>query len=158
MINSTQLIACSFNKSVALVDQTLGFSDVQIILDRTDPLWIYIFPIWVACPRESYFTRLSTPEVRARPRWLRCLPWAVLKFSLLAAERQAYFRTFILTSVAGIFSLFPLLFTPGGIQIQSTILGDIFYLRRITESVIKVVYSVLWITFVYGTLSRRVYE
>jgi hypothetical protein len=38
--------------------------------------------------------------------------------SLLAAERQAYFRTFILASIAGIFSLFPLLFTPGGIQLR----------------------------------------
>lgn len=35
-------------------------------------------------------------------------------FSLLAAERQAYFRTFILASIAGICSLFPLLFTPAG--------------------------------------------
>jgi len=32
----------------------------------------------------------------------------------LAAERQAYFRTFVLASVAGIFSLFPLIFTPAG--------------------------------------------
>ncbi|KAF5364244.1 hypothetical protein D9756_000732 [Leucocoprinus leucothites] len=43
---------------------------------------------------------------------------AVLLFlvplSLLAAERHAYFRTFILCSVAGIFGLFPLIFTPGG--------------------------------------------
>lgn len=35
--------------------------------------------------------------------------------SLLAAERQAYFRTFVIASVAGIFSLFPLLFTPTGL-------------------------------------------
>lgn len=34
--------------------------------------------------------------------------------SLLAAENNAYFRTFRLASVAGIFSLFPLLFTPAG--------------------------------------------
>jgi alpha-1,3-glucosyltransferase len=34
--------------------------------------------------------------------------------SLLAGERHAYFRTFVLASVAGIFSLFPLLFTPAG--------------------------------------------
>jgi hypothetical protein len=38
----------------------------------------------------------------------------VFVYSLLAAERHAYFRTFILASVAGIFSLFPLLFTPAG--------------------------------------------
>lgn len=34
--------------------------------------------------------------------------------SLLAAERHAYFRTFLLASVAGVFSLFPLLYTPYG--------------------------------------------
>ncbi|KAF7332138.1 Alpha-1,3-glucosyltransferase [Mycena kentingensis (nom. inval.)] len=63
----------------------------------------------------------------------------LVPLSLLAAERHAYFRTFILASVAGIFSLFPLIFTAG-------------------ESMIKVVYSVLWIIFVYVPLTRRVYE
>ncbi|EAU84684.2 dolichyl pyrophosphate Glc1Man9GlcNAc2 alpha-1,3-glucosyltransferase [Coprinopsis cinerea okayama7 len=63
----------------------------------------------------------------------------LVPLSLLAAERHAYFRTFLLASVSGIFALFPLLFTP-------------------TESVIKVVYSAIWVAFVYGALSRRVYE
>ncbi|EDR12360.1 glucosyltransferase [Laccaria bicolor S238N-H82] len=63
----------------------------------------------------------------------------LIPLSLLAAERQAYFRTFVIASVAGIFSLFPLLFTP-------------------TESIIEVAYSTLWIAFVYAPLSRRVYE
>ncbi|KAL0949708.1 hypothetical protein HGRIS_009745 [Hohenbuehelia grisea] len=63
----------------------------------------------------------------------------LVPLSLLAAERQAYFRTFILASVAGIFSLFPLLFTPA-------------------ESVVKVVYSALWLAFVYKSLSHQVYE
>jgi len=47
----------------------------------------------------------------------------VIIFSLLAAERHAYFRTFILASVAGIFSLFPLLFTPAG-TVLATNLGN----------------------------------
>jgi alpha-1,3-glucosyltransferase len=34
--------------------------------------------------------------------------------SLLAAESDAHLRTFVLASVAGIYSLFPLLFTPAG--------------------------------------------
>lgn len=34
--------------------------------------------------------------------------------SLLSAERQAYFRTYIIASISGIFSLFPLLFSPAG--------------------------------------------
>ncbi|KAF8974193.1 glucosyltransferase [Flammula alnicola] len=63
----------------------------------------------------------------------------LIPLSLLAAERHAYFRTFVLASVAGIFSLFPLIFTP-------------------TESIIKVVYSTIWIAAVYIPLSRRVYE
>ncbi|KAJ7047479.1 glucosyltransferase [Mycena alexandri] len=63
----------------------------------------------------------------------------LVPLSLLAAERHAYFRTFIIASVAGIFSLFPLIFTPG-------------------ESIVKVLYSVLWVVFVYVPLTRRVYE
>ncbi|TFK28845.1 glucosyltransferase [Coprinopsis marcescibilis] len=63
----------------------------------------------------------------------------LVPLSLLAAERHAYFRTFLIASTAGIFALFPLLFTP-------------------SESVIKVVYSTVWIAFVYGALNRRVYE
>ncbi|KAJ6515980.1 glycosyltransferase family 57 protein [Mycena sanguinolenta] len=63
----------------------------------------------------------------------------LVPLSLLAAERHAYFRTFILASVAGVFSLFPLIFTPG-------------------ESIVKVLYSVLWILFVYLPLTRCVYE
>ncbi|ESK97530.1 dolichyl glycosyltransferase [Moniliophthora roreri MCA 2997] len=63
----------------------------------------------------------------------------LVPLSLLAAERQAYFRTFILASVAGVFSLFPLLFTPA-------------------ESVVKVVYSLAWLLFTYVPVSKRVYE
>ncbi|TFK76022.1 glycosyltransferase family 57 protein [Pluteus cervinus] len=63
----------------------------------------------------------------------------LVPLSLLAAERHAYFRTFVIASVAGVFSLFPLIFTPG-------------------ESIVKVVYSALWITMVYIPLARRVYE
>ncbi|KAF8812331.1 glycosyltransferase family 57 protein [Phlegmacium glaucopus] len=63
----------------------------------------------------------------------------LIPLSLLAAERQAYFRTFVLASVAGVFSLFPLIFTPA-------------------ESIIKVVYSIIWIAVVYIPLNRRVYE
>ncbi|KAF8895921.1 glycosyltransferase family 57 protein [Mucidula mucida] len=63
----------------------------------------------------------------------------LVPLSLLAAERQAYFRTFIIASVSGIFSLFPLLFTPA-------------------ESFIEILYSVIWLSLVYQPLSRRVYE
>ncbi|KAG8953629.1 glycosyl transferase [Tulasnella sp. 424] len=63
----------------------------------------------------------------------------LVPLSLMAADNQAHFRTFVLTSVAGIFSLFPLLFTP-------------------SETLIKIVYSVIWGALVFSGLSRRVYE
>ncbi|CAK5262749.1 unnamed protein product [Mycena citricolor] len=63
----------------------------------------------------------------------------LVPLSLLAAERHAYFRTFVIASVAGVFSLFPLIFTPG-------------------ESIVKVIYSAVWVIFVYVPLTRRVYE
>jgi len=63
----------------------------------------------------------------------------LVPLSLLAAERHAYFRTFILCSVSGVFSLFPLLFTPA-------------------ESFVEIGYSIIWIILVYVPLSRRVYE
>lgn len=43
------------------------------------------------------------------------------KSSLLAAESHGYYRTFVLASVAGIYSLFPLLFTPAGTLPSSAI-------------------------------------
>ena len=63
----------------------------------------------------------------------------LVPLSLLAAERQAYFRTFMLASIAGIYSLFPLIFTPA-------------------ESIVKVVYSTIWLIFVYRALAHKVYE
>jgi len=63
----------------------------------------------------------------------------LVPLSLLAAERHAYFRTFIIANVAGVVSLFPLLFTPA-------------------ESFIKVTYSILWALYIYVPLSKRVYE
>lgn len=63
----------------------------------------------------------------------------LVPLSLIATQRHAYFRTFLLASVAGVFSLFPLLFTP-------------------YESVVKVIYSFLWIFFVSAALSRKLYE
>lgn len=63
----------------------------------------------------------------------------LVPLSLLAGERHSYFRTFTIASVAGIFSLFPLLFTPA-------------------ETIIKVVYSILWCILVLSPLSKQLYE
>ena len=38
----------------------------------------------------------------------------IAKRSLLAGDSHALFRTYLLASVAGIYGLFPLLFTPAG--------------------------------------------
>ena len=80
--------------------------------------------------------------------------------SLLAAERQAYFRTFVLASVAGVFSLFPLIFTPSGVSwipfppwVRFSHNCCLYI-----ESVVKVIYSIIWIAAVYVPLNRRVYE
>ena len=40
----------SFIVTTALVNQTLDFSNIQIIFDGSNPLWIYIFSVWLACP------------------------------------------------------------------------------------------------------------
>ncbi|KDQ64881.1 glycosyltransferase family 57 protein [Jaapia argillacea MUCL 33604] len=63
----------------------------------------------------------------------------LVPLSLLAAESHAHFRTFLLASVAGVFSLFPLLFTPA-------------------ETFVKVIYSSMWALFVMMPLNRRLYE
>ena len=79
--------------------------------------------------------------------------------SLLAAESQAHFRTFVLASVAGVFSLFPLIFTPSGvcwILFPLVKFSQLFFVY--IESVIKVIYSIIWIAAVYIPLNRRVYE
>ncbi|KAH8106117.1 glycosyltransferase family 57 protein [Cristinia sonorae] len=63
----------------------------------------------------------------------------LIPLSLLAAENHAFFRTYMIISITGIFSLFPLLFTPA-------------------ESVVKVVYLMGWSIFVLIPLNHRTYE
>jgi len=63
----------------------------------------------------------------------------LVPLSLLACESYPYFRTFTIASVAGVFSLFPLLFTP-------------------PEIFVEVIYSTLWAILVFVPLNRRMYE
>jgi alpha-1,3-glucosyltransferase len=63
----------------------------------------------------------------------------LIPLSLLAAEKQSYFRTFMIASIAGIYSLFPLIFTPA-------------------ETLLKIMYSTMWVVVVYELLNRQVYE
>ncbi|KZT43050.1 glycosyltransferase family 57 protein [Sistotremastrum suecicum HHB10207 ss-3] len=63
----------------------------------------------------------------------------LVPLSLIATENHAYFRTFVIASVSGIFGLFPLLFTP-------------------QETIIKLVYSGIWMVMTFEPLGRRIYE
>ncbi|KAJ9476567.1 Dolichyl pyrophosphate Glc1Man9GlcNAc2 alpha-1,3-glucosyltransferase [Pseudozyma hubeiensis] len=63
----------------------------------------------------------------------------LIPYTFLAAVDYAHFRTFVLLSVAGIVSLFPLLFTP-------------------QEGPIKVGYSIAWALLVLGPMQRRVFR
>ncbi|KAF7301365.1 Alpha-1,3-glucosyltransferase [Mycena indigotica] len=111
----------------------LGLTTMQIALVKLwfTPTYKSFLTSLTLCGYASYLFGWHVHE--------KAILLVLVPLSLLAAERHAYFRTFILASVAGVFSLFPLIFTPG-------------------ESMVKVVYSVLWIIFVYVPLTRRVYE
>ncbi|KAF8165457.1 glucosyltransferase [Crassisporium funariophilum] len=110
---------------------TLAFQTVWLIKLWRNPSYKSFLTALTLCGWTSFLFGWHVHE--------KAVLLVLIPLSLLAAERQAYFRTFVLASVAGIFSLFPLIFTPA-------------------ESVIKVIYSVLWLAFVYIPLSRRVYE
>jgi len=104
---------------------------------------IWLIQLWRSPTYKSFLTALTlsgwTSFLFGWHVHEKAVLLVLIPLSLLAAERQAYFRTFVLASVAGVFSLFPLIFTP-------------------SESVIKVIYSIIWIAVVYVSLNRRVYE
>nr|GAT54041.1 dolichyl glycosyltransferase [Mycena chlorophos] len=110
---------------------TVVFQSVALVKLWFSPTYKSFLTALTLCGYASYLFGWHVHE--------KAILLVLVPLSLLAAERHAYFRTFILASVAGVFSLFPLIFTPG-------------------ESMVKVIYSVLWIIFVYVPLTRRVYE
>ncbi|KAJ7228769.1 glucosyltransferase [Mycena pura] len=110
---------------------TIAFQSIALIKLWLNPTYKSFLTALTLCGYASYLFGWHVHE--------KAILLVLVPLSLLAAERHAYFRTFILVSVAGVFSLFPLIFTPG-------------------ESMVKVPYSVLWIIFVYVPLTRRVYE
>ncbi|KIP12677.1 glycosyltransferase family 57 protein [Phlebiopsis gigantea 11061_1 CR5-6] len=63
----------------------------------------------------------------------------LVPLSLLSAENNAYFRTFTIASISGVYSLFPLLFTAA-------------------ETPVKIGYSLVWAVLTIQPLSKRVYE
>ncbi|KAJ7368184.1 glucosyltransferase [Mycena albidolilacea] len=110
---------------------TVAFQSIALIKLWFTPTYKSFLTALTLCGYVSYLFGWHVHE--------KAILLVLVPLSLLAAERHAYFRTFILASVAGVFSLFPLIFTPG-------------------ESIVKVLYSVLWVLFVYLPLTRRVYE
>ncbi|KAF9469085.1 glucosyltransferase [Collybia nuda] len=110
---------------------TLGFQVVWLVKLWQNPTYKSFLTALTLCGYSSFLFGWHVHE--------KAVLLVLVPLSLLAGERHAYFRTYLIASVAGVFSLFPLLFTPG-------------------ESLLKVVYSTLWITFVYTAMRRQVYE
>ncbi|KAF7433175.1 glycosyl transferase [Pleurotus ostreatus] len=110
---------------------TIGFQTIILVKLWMNPTYKSFLTALTLCGYASFLFGWHVHE--------KAVLLVLVPLSLLAAERQAYFRTYILASVAGIFSLFPLIFTPA-------------------ESVVKVIYSAIWLAFVYKSLSHQVYE
>ncbi|THH02387.1 hypothetical protein EW026_g454 [Hermanssonia centrifuga] len=104
---------------------------------------IFLVKLWTVPTYKSFLTALTLCGYASFMFGWHVHEKAILlilvPLSLLAAENNAYFRTFTLASVAGIFSLFPLLFTPA-------------------ETFVKIAYSLVWAFLVLQPLSKRVYE
>lgn len=64
----------------------------------------------------------------------------------------------MIATISGVFSLFPLLFTPTGNASSSLFDEEVVDLTRKIESVIEVIYSIAWFALLYIPLSKRVYE
>jgi len=103
---------------------------------------IFLVKLWRTPTYKSFLTSLTLcGYVSFMFGWHvheKAILLVLVPLSLLAAENHAYFRTYLLASCAGVFSLFPLLFTPA-------------------ETFVKIVYSALWAFFVFDPLNRRVY-
>ncbi|KAI0772707.1 glucosyltransferase [Irpex lacteus] len=110
---------------------TIAFQTVYLVKLWRKPTYKSFVTALTLCGYTSYMFGWHVHE--------KAILLVLVPLSLLAAENNAYFRTFTLASIAGVFSLFPLLFTPA-------------------ETFIKITYSLLWAFFVLKPLSKRVYE
>ncbi|EPT02747.1 hypothetical protein FOMPIDRAFT_128814 [Fomitopsis schrenkii] len=104
---------------------------------------VYLIKLWRAPTYKSFVTAVTlcgwTSFMFGWHVHEKAILLVLVPLSLLAADNHAYFRTFMIASAAGVFSLFPLLFTPA-------------------ETLVKVVYSTLWATLTFAPLHSRVYE
>jgi hypothetical protein len=46
-----------------LLSQTVVYSVIQILPDGPNAMWLYVFHVWLACPREGYFTGACSVQV-----------------------------------------------------------------------------------------------
>ncbi|KAH7920801.1 glucosyltransferase [Leucogyrophana mollusca] len=147
-------VALSVNESgVASTSRGLVGDTVFAVIPNVKPLHtfiitigfqaIFLIKLWSAPTYKSFLTALTlcgyTSFMFGWHVHEKAVLLVLVPLSLLATETYAYFKTFVIASVAGIFSLFPLLFTPA-------------------ESLAEVVYSLLWGAFVIIPLNRQVYE
>ncbi|CDO68706.1 hypothetical protein BN946_scf184652.g33 [Trametes cinnabarina] len=104
---------------------------------------VYMGKLWTNTSYKSFVTALTlcgfTSYMFGWHVHEKAILLVLVPLSLLATEDNAYFRTFTIASIAGIYSLFPLLFTPA-------------------ETLIKVIYSTLWALFVLKPIHRQVYQ
>jgi len=104
---------------------------------------VFMAKLWTMPTYKSFLTALTlcgyTSYMFGWHVHEKAILLVLVPLSLLAAENHAYFRTYLIASVAGIYSLFPLLFTPA-------------------ESLIKLIYSLVWVVMVLVPIQRRVYE
>jgi alpha-1,3-glucosyltransferase len=132
-------------------------SHVQVFYYICHSLRLHIIPIWMACAWEGHFACSGSTKAS---RFILHISDLSQPSSLLAPENYAYFRTYLIANVAGIFSLFPLLFTFEGKNLDAILrwkLG-VWLMIPFAESLIKIIYSITWLIFVYYQLSKRVYQ
>ncbi|KAI0921312.1 hypothetical protein AcW1_004670 [Taiwanofungus camphoratus] len=83
---------------------------------------VYLAKLWTTPTYKSFLTALTlcgyTSFMFGWHVHEKAILLVLVPLSLLAAENHEYFRTFMLASISGIFSLFPLLFTPAGQHVR----------------------------------------
>ncbi|TFY83828.1 hypothetical protein EWM64_g197 [Hericium alpestre] len=104
---------------------------------------IFLFKLWRLPTYKSFVTALTlcgyTSYMFGWHVHEKAILLVLVPLSLLATENHAFFRTFLIASVAGVFSLFPLLFTPA-------------------EQFVEVIYSLIWGIMTFIPLHKRIFE
>lgn len=104
---------------------------------------VYLIKLWRAPTYKSFVAALTLCGYASYMFGWHVHEKAVLlvlvPLTLLASENYAYYKTFVIASIAGIFSLFPLIFTPA-------------------ETLVKVVYSLIWGGTLLYPLHKQLYD